>query len=241
MYIHKTSSDSVTHSNDVTDPFDNIAIFKSNRHYRFGDIVLAKGNRFEHDRSIILSDPAFQNTILHEYLENKDSTQEVDLNLLKKIVCDRGNDVATDDNILYVNLRLGDSIMKGVVNSHDTYAQKWGMFAHYRETLYDQITKHTSQHKHILKIQIISALHFGDNDHLGIWRFDESLIAKNRAVFNDIKTHIQKEIELPVIVIKNHKDQIRHIDEDFLILCCAKNVIVDRGGFGDVINLVRGD
>lgn len=223
----------------MEDLFDNIAIFKSNRHYRVGDIVLAKGNRFAYDRSIILSDPVFQDTFLYAYLKRKDPAQEIDFNLLRDLIRDRGSNIKTDDSSLYVNLRLGDSIMKGVVSTHETYAEKWGLFAHYRDKLYTQITDHVNKNRYLSKIQIISALHFGDNDHLGIWKFKDSLIPENRVVFNDIKNHIQQETNLPVIVVKNQKNQFNHIDEDFLILCSAKHVVLDQGGFGDVIRLAR--
>ena len=223
----------------MQDLFDNIAIFKSNRHYRLGDIIFAKGNRFEYDRSVILNQPEFKNTFLHKYLTHKDPTQEIDLNLLKKIIYNHRSNIKTDNNTLYINLRLGDSIMKGVINSHDTYAEKHGLFAHYDKNLYIQISNHINQNKSISKIQIISALHFGDNDLKNIWKFDKNLIADNRAIFNKILKNIQTKFNLPVILIKNDKDQICHIDEDFLVLCCAKNVILDGGGFGESINLIR--
>ena len=95
------------------------------------------------------------------------------------------------------------------------------------------------KNKEIKKIEIVSALHFGDNEFKKIWQFSEEAVDENRIRFNDIIQTIKVRFNLPISIHQNEKRQVDHIDEDFLTLSLAKHSITDSGGFGDVINIAR--
>jgi hypothetical protein len=216
----------------MKDLFNQIKIFKSNSHYRLGDLIFLKGDRCLHDRKIILNNPEYEGTFLRLYLESKNPFKKIDKNTLKKCIESLKNRVNVYDNTLYVNMRLGDCVMH-------SYGKSIGLFLYFPDKLYSKIYEKLNQNKGIKKIEIVSALHFGDNEFKKIWQFSEEAVDENRIRFNDIIQTIKGRFNLPISIHQNEKRQVDHIDEDFLTLSLAKHSITDSGGFGDVINIAR--
>lgn len=50
---------------------------------------------------------------------------------------------------------------------------------------------------------------------------------------------IEKKFKLPLSVVPATKNQIQHIDNQFLTLCTAKHVVLDRAHFGELVATVK--
>lgn len=212
--------------------FDQIKIFKSNPHYRLGDLLFCKGARWLHDKEVILNNTEYEGSLLRLYLESKGPLNKLNINGLKKCINSLKNRVNVNENTLYINMRLGDCVMH-------SYGKSVGLFLYFPDKLYSKIYEKLNQNKEIKKIEIVSALHFGDNEFKKIWQFSEEAVDENRIRFNDIIQTIKVRFNLPISIHQNEKRQVDHIDEDFLTLSLAKHSITDSGGFGDVINIAR--
>jgi len=212
--------------------FDQIKIFKSNPHYRLGDLLFCKGARWLHDKEVILNNTEYEGSLLRLYLESKGPLNKLNINGLKKCINSLKNRVNVNENTLYINMRLGDCVMH-------SYGKSVGLFLYFPDKLYSKIYEKLNQNKEIKKIEIVSALHFGDNEFKKIWQFSEEAVDENRIRFNDIIHTIKSRFNLPISIHQNEKRQVDHIDEDFLTLSLAKHSITDSGGFGDVINIAR--
>ena len=212
--------------------FDQIKIFKSNPHYRLGDLLFCKGARWLHDKEVILNNTEYEGSLLRLYLESKGPLNKLNINALKKCINSLKNRVNVNENTLYINMRLGDCVMH-------SYGKSVGLFLYFPDKLYSKIYEKLNQNKEIKKIEIVSALHFGDNEFKKIWQFSEEAVDENRIRFNDISQTIKVRFNLPISIHQNEKRQVDHIDEDFLTLSLAKHSITDSGGFGDVINIAR--
>jgi hypothetical protein len=216
----------------MKDLFDQIKIFKSNPHYRLGDLIFKKGDRYSYDSKIILNNPEYKGSFLRLYLESKSYLKKIDMNAFKKCINSLKNRVNVNENTLYINMRLGDCVMH-------SYGKNIGLFLYFPDKLYIKIFEKLNKNKDIKKIEIVSALNFGDNDFKKIWQFNEEAVEENRIRFNDIIHTIKSRFNLPISIPYSKKSQVDHIDEDFLTLSLAKHSITDSGGFGDVINIAR--
>ena len=212
--------------------FDQIKIFKSNPHYRLGDLLFCKGARWLHDKEVILNNTEYEGSLLRLYLESKGPLNKLNITALKKCINSLKTRVNVNENTLYINMRLGDCVMH-------SYGKSVGLFLYFPDKLYSKIYEKLNQNKEIKKIEIVSALHFGDNEFKKIWQFSEEAVDENRIRFNDIIQTIKVRFNLPISIHQNEKRQVDHIDEDFLTLSLAKHSITDSGGFGDVINIAR--
>lgn len=210
-------------------------VYKHNKHYRIGDIILEQGYRYKHDRDIILTDPKYKNSFLYEYLTNIKNKSRVDIFGMYK------NTITTSDKILYINIRLGDVVMlnTGEINHPDCYGKSKGTFLYNPDKLYNMVVDKTSNNQQIDKICLISALHFGDNEMYGIWKWSQSAEDENYKLLKPIVCKIKELTNLPVDIYESLDNDIKTIDYHFLTLCLAKHAITDNSFFGEVIRRVR--
>jgi hypothetical protein len=228
--------------------FDQIKILKSNKHYRLGDLILCQGLRWQHDREIILNNEQFEGSFLRAYLESCEPIHVIDKITLVNLVNQFANNLQLNENTLYINIRLGDSVMEpfGAISGPKTYGLLNELFLYYPDKLLNTVECALIQNPLISDIQFVTALHFGDNEKNNMWRFSQEAVDENRRRFEQIIELIQKKFNNPVGIYKFPENVIKHIDNDFLTLCTAKNVVletspqnVNGGHFGKLIAMVR--
>lgn len=220
----------------MTDIFDQIKLMKSNRHYRLGDVILQRGARWKHDRDIILKDSQYDDTILKQYLQRK--TKAIDIITLTNIL--RNRTLKTDNNTLYVNLRLGDCVMSRVNNIDDnSYGRMHKMFIFHPHELSKRIVNAIDCYKNINNIQIVAVLNFGDNDINNWWKYNDQALLENKKRVNNVLETIDQVCSLPVSIIQSLSNDIQQIDRDFVILSTARHVVIDNSHFGQLINAIR--
>ena len=228
--------------NSNEDLFEQIRVMKSNPHYRLGDIIRQTGPRWEHDRDIIANDDNYKNTILRTYIDTKNPNKKIDKKCLSQVIEQYTKNIETDDDILYLHLRLGDVVMdsNGNISVHGVAGRNKGVFLYNQDKLYGQISDTLSNNREIKHIQIITSLHFGDNKIHNRFLFSQDAVTENRSLFNKITKNITMKFNLPISVHTSElTDQVHFIDQHVLILSNCKHVIYDSGGFGQVIKLTR--
>lgn len=221
--------------------FDQIQIMKSNKHYRLGDLILCRGLRWQHDREIIFSNKEYENSFLKDYLESRTQSEGIDSEALIECVHKHSNNLQLKDNTLYINIRLGDSVMEpfGKINDKAAYGRVNQLFIFYPDKLIYEISHILTQNPKINHIQFVSALHFGDNEQNNTWRFSQEAVDENRRKMKIYFDFIEKKFKVPISIIPAVENQIKHIDNQFLTLCTAKHVILDGAHFGELIREVR--
>ena len=221
--------------------FDQIKIMKSNKHYRLGDLILCRGLRWQHDREIIFSHNEYNNSFLKDYLQSRIQDEGIDKKSLTECVQKHSNNLNLKDNALYINIRLGDSVMEpfGKINDGAAYGRVNQLFIFHPEKLMYQISDTLTQNPKLNHIQFVTALHFGDNEQNNTWRFSQEAVDENRRKMEKYFDFIEKKFNLPISIIPAVENQIKHIDNQFLTLCTAKHVILDGAHFGELIKEVR--
>lgn len=234
----------------------NIVVLKSNKHYRLGDLILARGERFCHDRDVILRDDEYKGRFLRDYLENRRANshienskhtvmKNIDRKALNASVAKHSKSISTENNILYINIRTGDAVMDPYGNmDENAYGVKNKLFIFNPEKLLDQIHNKLQNHSEIDTIMVVTAMHFGDNEipntrGVKTWQYSDKAVDKNIELLEQIFKDIQKTFSLPLTIIPAHKNQARHIDNQFITLCTAKHVIIDGANFGELITTTR--
>lgn len=214
---------------------------KSNKHYRLGDLILCRGLRWQHDREIIFSDEQYNNSFLKDYLQSRIQNEGVDDQALIECVRKHSNNLQLKDNTLYINIRLGDSVMEpfGKINDKTAYGRVNKLFIFHPEKLMYQISDTLIQNPKVDSIQFITALHFGDNEQNNTWRFSQEAVDENRRKMEVYLDFIEKKFKLPLSIIPAAENKIKHVDNQFLTLCSAKHVILDGAHFGELIREVR--
>jgi len=221
--------------------FDQIKIMKSNKHYRLGDLILCRGLRWQHDRQIIFSSKEYENSFLKDYLESRTKDSGIDSQALIECAQKHSKNLNLKDDTLYVNIRLGDSVMEpfGKINDEAAYGRVFELFIFHPEKLMYEIFRTLTNNPEINHIQFVTALHFGDNEQNNTWRFSQEAVDENRRKMEKYFEFIEKKFKLPLSVIPPKENKIKHIDNQFLTLCTAKHVILDGAHFGELIATVR--
>jgi len=226
---------------EMNNLFDQFKVMKSNKHYRLGDLILCRGNRWIYDSKIILSDNQFNGSFLKDYLQSRKVDEGVDNHSLITNLKKHSQKTIFDDNTLYVNIRLGDSVINsiGEVNAQDAYGRDRKLFIFYPAKLMFRISDTLRKFPKIDKIQFVSSLHFGDNEIKNIWRFSQEAINENRRKMEIYFDFIKKKFNCDLSVITMLENDIQDIDNHFLTLCIAKHVILDGSHFGELILKAR--
>jgi hypothetical protein len=221
--------------------FDQIKIMKSNKHYRLGDLILCRGLRWQHDREIIFSDEQYNNSFLKDYLQLRTQNEGIDHQALIECARKHSNNLNLKDYTLYINIRLGDSVMEpfGKINDEAAYGRVNQLFIFHPEQFMYKISDTLTQNPEINNIEFVTALHFGDNEQNNTWRFSQRAVDENRRKMEMYFDFIEKKFKLPLSIIPATENKIKHIDNQFLTLCTAKHVILDGAHFGELIREAR--
>jgi hypothetical protein len=212
-------------------------IYKHNKHYRLGDIILEQGHRYKHDREIVLTNPKYKDSFLYKYLTNIGHIPLVD-------IFNTYSDTITPSNqTLYINLRLGDVVMKntGEIHHPECYGKSKGTFLYNPEKLYNMVTTTIDLNKQINNICLVSALHFGDNEMYNIWKWSSEAEHENYKLLEPILCKLKEITKHTITYCESLESDIKTIDYHFLTLCLAEHVIVDNSFFGTVVNKMRQD
>ena len=208
--------------------FTKIPVYKSNRHYRLGDLIYKRGFRWEHDRNIILAGSEYDNTLLKDYLIAENKVGDIDT--LTTVVQSRKNMIHSQNDQLYVNLRLGDLV--------DTFYGKQCDVLIHRQHVIKKLIEKTICNNAIDRIIIVTALHYGDNEIDQYWQYNDTSYQMNKKLFMRLEEDILNNLGIKYEII-NQVTHMPQIDFDFITMCLNKHVIVDRSQFGDLINKVR--
>ena len=203
-----------------------VKILKNNCHYRIGDLVLRAGIRWKKDRSVVMSDSVYKKSILGEYLSKLKG--KVNFKLLAKICESRRSEGVPDDQLL-VHIRAGDIALEP--KRHES------CFMFNPEKLIESIEKKIT--KEIKKIKIITALHYGSNEDNGAYFFSNKSYERNIETLDSLVRLIQSKLKISAKIDGAGLEGVELIDDHFLKLTGAKNVLIDHGGFGKVIKQVR--
>lgn len=218
-----------------------IKLLKSNPNYRIGDVVLRQGYRWLRDSESILLNKKYFNTILFKYLNSLGNPLEdpfsddsctiprgiSDINSLKNICLEKK--VETNKENLYIHIRSGD-----IVQMKHSLRQKF--FLYDKDGLLDKIHSRI-KFKKFKKIYFVTAMHFGDFKEKNLWMYSESSVNENISLLNSLFNEVSKIIDCDVLC--EEKNSLENIDHHFCSLVSADNVILDQGGFSQVIKYLR--
>mgnify|MGYP007071992582 CR=1 FL=1 len=222
-----------------------IILLKSNKHYRLADLIFCQGLRAHYDRQIILSDSKYKDSFLKYYLDENfrinPDFEELNSIFLKKSILEFSKNIKTCDDNLYLNIRLGDVVMDEYNNINTVYSHGVinNTFIFNEAKIIRLISKKIKLNPFIKSISFVMALHFGNNDIYGLWGFNQEALDENFKRLNSILKKIEEKFNLPISLLLPSGNSIKVIDNHFITLCTAKNVIIDGSGFGDLITKSR--
>lgn len=213
-----------------------IVLFKSNSDYRFGDIVFHKGwppkyDEWKNSQKNILNDEKYNNTILKEYIlknnnnlkvPSKEKIRQIFSEIIDKKIIEKKFLVPKKDELV-IHLRAGD------VASYSWFLEK-----PYIELIKKYLCKYD-----IKSITFVTGLHYGNNkvnsNNKTIFKYNESIHKIN---IDKLKTLFKKIIlnfSFLIIDLLSSED----IDQDFVYMCKANYLILDRGGFSKLIGIIQ--
>lgn len=201
----------------------NIKVLKENKVYRLADLFYMDGNRWEHDRNIILENSEYKDTILYDYLTQK--TSEKDFNLFKQIALKHSskyeNKPSNDD--LVFHLRLGDAFNKKGDDKIDnrvdwSYLQYRVFFRKNREYL-----------KSLNEVKVVTAMNFSADDLSGNFYYTDDCYNESLK-FVDYFCERLSSFNCAVKIISNE-----NIDEDICYLMQAKHFVPGLSKFSTLI------
>ena len=195
--------------NDARSLFKQIKVLKTNKHYRFTDLILCRGVRWAQDRKIILEDSKYKDTILRKYLEGDNNIllkTSPRLRELHEIISQHAyerNYIRPGDHTLTMPLRLGD-----ITDEEERFNES----IH----LYQNLARHieSSKCRHPKQIFIVSALHYGANEINNKYFFSEESYEKNFQLFKLIYDQLHTLGLSGKIVVKSSEE----IDEDICFI-----------------------
>ena len=230
----------------------NIRTLKENSVYRIGDLLLHRGARWHIDRQEVISNQKYKNTLLYKYFHHFKVDEHMwNLDMLNhdfqearklstydkkntysdfKFITNQ-NRINTPQSDLLIHIRSGD-----IVSPKCTAYKKCHL--HNLSKLIDLISKKI--HSGIERIVIISAMHYG-SDSLRIKRYfwTQKKHEDNLKLLNELFEKISHTFGIPVVINSENCSDLEFIDNQFLKLIYADNVILDHGGFSKIIHNLR--
>lgn len=202
-----------------------ISTLKENKVYRINDVFAGIGIRSERDRKSILTEPQYNNTILFNYLQNKQ--KERDILTMQKIIdrhIDLHNYPTPEENELVIHLRLGD------VLDHESHVKGW-------YELYKDLNKKIN-FKIFSKISIVTALHFGsfdDRPEGPAFMFSKKAQENSFKFFRYVESKINKAGHSVNLISSNN------IDKDFCYMAKSQWFVKSKRGFSHLISKLLPD
>ena len=204
--------------------FQQIKILKSNKHYRFSDLILCRGIRWAQDRQTILKKDKYKGTILRKYLEKERRItikSPPRLRELHEIILQHAfenNFERPKHNSLTLPLRLGD-----ITEEKERYARSILL----SENLLQNIQK--SKLPIPKTIYIVSALHYGANDINNKYFYSEESYKKNLELFTKIYEKLS--VLGSKIIIKSSKN----VDKDICFIARSHFVYPSQSRMTELI------
>lgn len=205
-----------------------IQLLKSNKHYRFGDVIFHKGNFWKESTKFILENDQFKNSILRNYIEKCPNNNLNDKNpefakLLSNIIKNKMKEKKYNlpvNNELVIHLRLGDVVVK------DCFLKK-----NYKKIIEEYIKKYN-----IYKVTFCTAFHYGDYTEKNLWIYDENKHQKNISELHNKLNNLNKipNIYFDLISSKNS-------DDDLIYMVNSKYFIQDEGGFSKLVSKIKNE
>lgn len=237
---------------NLEDELSKLRTFKKNSHYRIGDLLLHSGDRWHIDRQKVILDPKYNDTLLCKYFhEFKVDYHMWRLNMLRysarqarlmsrwkgdrflkdfKSIIDE-NPLNVPENELLIHIRCGD-----IVSAKCLDYQSCHIF--HINKLIKKIKEYAETG--IKKITLIAAMHYGSDDLiLGRYFWTQEKHQENLRLLSILLEQISQSFKIPVGVDFSNCTDLQFIDNQFLKLIHAKNVILDKSGFSKVIEKIR--
>lgn len=207
----------------VDEMMSRIVTLKSNPHYRVADVVYMRGFRFADSARNIMESPAFDGTILKDYLLQNGGCAKRNIPLLADLLETRIRKEgwpSPDDDELVLHVRAGDVVVLD-----------WFLKKDYIKL----IREHIQRHPDTRKISIVTCFAYQEYHEKGWWLYTEEKQAKNtrlvRRLFHTLVTTFEDR-EFDVV---SHRDP----DHDMAYVVQAKHFIPDRGGFSELMEAIR--
>lgn len=205
-----------------------IQLLKSNKHYRFGDVILHKGKYWKESTKFILENDQFKNSILRNYIDkcpnnNLNDTNPEFAKLLSNIIKEKMKQKKYNlpiNNELVIHLRLGDVVVKD-----------WFLKKNYKKIIEEYIKKYD-----IYKVTFCTAFHYGDYTEKNLWIYDENKHQKNISELYNKLNNLNKipNIYFDLISSKNS-------DDDLIYMVNSKYFIQDEGGFSKLVSKIKNE
>lgn len=231
---------------------EDIRIFKKNSVYRIGDILLHSGPRWHIDRQEVTLNQKYKNTLLHKYLNHFKVDEHMwNLNMLKyrykvahelsnydpentfsdfKFITDQHRLIIPQSDLL-INIRCGDIASSRCISYTECHI-------HNINKLIDLISNKI--HSGIKRIVIITAMHYGsDSIRSKRYFWTQKKHDTNLKLLNELFEKISDTFGIPIIIDSENCSDLEFIDNQFLKLIYADNVILDSGGFSRVAGSIR--
>ena len=204
--------------------FQQIKILKSNKHYRFTDLILCRGIRWAQDRQIIMTKDKYKGTILRKYLEKRKNIylkspprlRELHETILRHAF--ENNLEMPKHNSLTLPLRLGD-----ITEEKERFKRSILL----SENLLRNIQ--TSKLPNPKTIYIVSALHYGANEINNKYFFSEESYEENLNLFLKIYKQISK-LDAEIIIKSS-----RNIDKDICFIARSHFVYPSQSRMTELI------
>lgn len=222
------------------DIYGKIKIIKDNEIYRISDVVkLSNSNKTNKNAicNIILQEDLYKTTILHKYLQKLQKIKICNTNTKHNLIMETALECDTilntenyGNDYLLIHLRAGDN---------------YKVFGLGNEKLYNSLTNESKtfieKNENIKKVIIVTALHYGHNPDSKIYKnkkycYTEENHKLNIEIIekfvNNLKNILPQSISINFISSTN-------CDIDFLTLIKAKNIIVTKGGFSQLVKKIN--
>ena len=208
---------------------ENIVLLKSNKHYRFGDVIFKKGYYWKKSRDYIIDNDEFKNSILQTYLNSiSDKSWNTDESI--NVVSKNLNNIITNyilkeptiqlpvPNELVIHLRTGDWAYTPNILKYD-YT--------------DVINKYINTHN-ITKCTFCTAFHYGDYTEKNLWIYNEEIHNINVNKLTELFTNVLSNCNITLNIQSNINS-----DLDFIYMLKADHFIGRDGGFSKIISNLR--
>ena len=196
----------------ITEHEDSVSLYVGTNQsvYRFGDVLVGTGHRWEEDRNSIISSPEFNNTVMQLYFHTRPhwERREVDFPMLGKI-CNEGWSQHKPSEDLVIHFRNGDNIF-------DSYSKVVTCAKEFHKAHYDANTTG-------VPLRLVTIQHYGANAENGLYFATNESIQKGNAIAQHL---IDDLFELGFDV---HVQSSADADVDFCTMLQASEVCLSLG------------
>ena len=222
-------SKTIKHNIIASKLVQNIVLLKSNKHYRFGDVIFKKGYYWKKSRDYIVNNDEFNNSILQTYLNSisdKSWTTHESIN----VVSENLNNIITNyilkeptiqlplPNELVIHLRTGD----------------WGYMPNFLKYDYTYVINKYIKTHNITKCTFCTAFHYGDYTEKNLWMYNEEIHNINVNKLTELFTNVLDNCNITLNIQSNINS-----DLDFIYMLKAHHFIGRDGGFAKIISILR--